>query len=53
MEDVYACRVLVGISMQLHYLAFFLGAIIAVYLLVTNLARFIESRSMSLARVFC
>ncbi|MEK7186015.1 MAG: glycosyltransferase family 39 protein, partial [Patescibacteria group bacterium] len=43
---------LLGISMQLHYLAFFLGAIIAVYLLVTNLARFIQSRSMSLARVF-
>ena len=44
--------ILLGIAMQLHYLAFFLGAIIAVYLLVTNLAKFIRSRSMSLVIVF-
>ncbi len=38
------CGILLGISMQLHYLAFFLGAIIFVYLLTASITESIAGR---------
>lgn len=40
----FACGILLGISMQLHYLAFFLGAIMFFYLLIANITQSISDR---------
>lgn len=44
------CGLLLGIAMQLHYLAFFLGAIVAIYLLIVHISLFFQKESIRLPR---